>query len=155
MHVGLKSDRLADVLGIAPVAQKLLQEALAPGRMCNRNAGHIARLAQDIVALTDIVGACEVEKVGVIDKARDLEPRKALHLFLELNYLLRAFGHRAEHVYDIINLKLPLLERGKIGVISAERHCAGRISADVEHAQIQSPAKADATAADILLGVTP
>jgi len=46
VHVGLKPDRLADVLGIAPVAQELLQKALASGRVRDRYAGYIARLAQ-------------------------------------------------------------------------------------------------------------
>ena len=120
MHIGLKTDGLADVFRIAPITQELVEEAFAPCRVSDGDAGHVAGLAQDIVALTDIVGTREVQKIGVIDKARYLKPCKALHLLLELYDLLRALGHGAEDVDDIINLKLPILKGGKIRVISAE-----------------------------------
>ena len=63
MHIGLKPYRLADILRVAPVAQELLNEAFPARGVGNGDAGHNARLAQHLIALTDIVGAGIVEKV--------------------------------------------------------------------------------------------
>ena len=102
--------------------------------MRNGDTRHLAGHLKHIIARADIVGAGVVKKVGVVDKAGDLKSGKALHLLLELYNLLWALGHGAEHIDNVVHLKLTRLKRRKIGMIATERHCARCVAADIEDA---------------------
>ena len=99
-------------------------------------AGQVRGLAEDVVALAQVVRARVVQEVGVVHKAGDGLAGKALQLALELYYLLRALGHGTKDVHDVVDLQLARLQRGEVLVIAREGQRPGLVAAHVEDDEV-------------------